>query len=141
MSLAQEQMPNYFVCNGANAPLANGSLIPALEILVDHYIKWVEKFIWDDIRSFCIKTSAVEQFTAYVDAWMPRSIWASNCRSWYKGGSEDGRVAALWPGSVNHVRAQASCSFLPKWFIANSFLVSSCNASRGHAGRITITHI
>ena len=27
-------------------------------------------------------------------------MFGTKCRSWYKGGKEDGRVVALWPGSI-----------------------------------------
>lgn len=94
------------VFNGPNAPIANGSLIPAMEKEGDYMIKMIEKMIREDIRSMCIKKQAEEDFTAYTDAWMPRSICklirlrgdqfrtdrfnlliltgSSGCRSWYK---------------------------------------------------------
>lgn len=72
----------------------------------DYMIKMIEKMIREDIRSMCIKKQAEEDFTAYTDAWMPRSICklitlrgdqfrtdnftltiltgSSGCRSWYK---------------------------------------------------------
>lgn len=33
---------------------------------------------------------------------MPRTAWASTCRSWFKNGKEDGPVTALHPGSRIH---------------------------------------
>ncbi|KAK9893389.1 hypothetical protein P389DRAFT_175398 [Cystobasidium minutum MCA 4210] len=102
LTLTMSGMPNYFIFNGPNAPIANGSLIPAMEKEGDYMIKMIEKMIREDIRSMCIKKQAEEDFTAYVDAWMPRSIWSSGCRSWYKGGTIDGRVSGLWPGSILH---------------------------------------
>jgi hypothetical protein len=33
---------------------------------------------------------------------MPRTSWAGPCRSWFKGGTEDGPVTALHPGSRIH---------------------------------------
>lgn len=89
----------------------------------DYMIKMIEKMIREDIRSMCIKKQAEADFTAYTDAWMPRSICkrlqqfdvvfrvltvashvgSSGCRSWYKGGTIDGRVSGLWPGSILHV--------------------------------------
>ncbi len=39
-------------------------------------------------------------------------VWTEECRSWYKAGSADGKVAALWPGSTLHyLEAMES----PKW--------------------------
>jgi len=31
-----------------------------------------------------------------------KTVWTEECRSWYKSGSADGKVAALWPGSTLH---------------------------------------
>lgn len=33
---------------------------------------------------------------------MQRTVWIDPCRSWYKAGSVEGRVTALWPGSTLH---------------------------------------
>jgi hypothetical protein len=33
---------------------------------------------------------------------MRDTIWKGGCRSWYKHGTVDGRVSALWPGSSLH---------------------------------------
>lgn len=30
-------------------------------------------------------------------------LGAGSCRSWYKGGTTNGRVSGLWPGSIMHV--------------------------------------
>jgi hypothetical protein len=64
----------YTVFNGPNAPIANGSLIPAMEKEGDYMIQMIQKMIREDIRSMCVKKQAEADFTAYTDAWMPRSI-------------------------------------------------------------------
>lgn len=69
----------------------------------DYIIKMIDKLLREDIRSICIKKEAVQAFVEYTDAWMPRTIWKSGCRSWYKGGTVDGRVSGVWPGSILHV--------------------------------------
>lgn len=33
---------------------------------------------------------------------MQNTVWNDPCRSWYKSGSVDGKVTALWPGSTLH---------------------------------------
>lgn len=93
MTVTMSNMPNYFsklalrlesgktllslylaVFNGPNAPIANGSLLPAMEKEGDYMINMIQKMIREDIRSMCVKKQAEEDFTAYTDAWMPRSI-------------------------------------------------------------------
>ncbi|ORY90734.1 hypothetical protein BCR35DRAFT_323518 [Leucosporidium creatinivorum] len=105
LTLAMSNMPNYFLFNGPNAPVANGSLIPAMEAEGDYIIKMVDKLLREDIRSVCVKKEAEQAFVDYTDAWMPRTIWKSGCRSWYKGGTVDGRVSGVWPGSILHFMA------------------------------------
>jgi len=38
----------------------------------------------------------------HKDNYMKRTVWETNCRSWYKNGSITGKVTALWPGSSLH---------------------------------------
>lgn len=45
----------------------------------DYMINMIEKMIREDIRSMCIRKEAEDEFTAYTDAWMPRSICESLC--------------------------------------------------------------
>lgn len=40
----------------------------------DYMIRMIEKMHKEDLRSFCVKDKVVEEFTAYSDAWMPRSV-------------------------------------------------------------------
>jgi len=44
---------------------------------------------------------AVKEFTAWKDEFMKRTVWAQDCKSWYKSGN-DGPIVALWPGSALH---------------------------------------
>ncbi|KAJ5976438.1 flavin-binding monooxygenase [Penicillium waksmanii] len=47
----------------------------------------------DNIRTMSILPEAVKSFTKYCD---------HKCRSWYKGGSEEGRITVLWLGLSVH---------------------------------------
>lgn len=40
----------------------------------DYMIRMIEKMYKEDLRSFCVKDDVVQEFTAYSDAWMPRSV-------------------------------------------------------------------
>lgn len=57
------------------------------------------RLIWD-YRSFTPREEAVAEFSRHKDAWMKRSVWDTDCRSWYKNVS--GTITAVWPGSVPH---------------------------------------
>ena len=65
-------------------------------------LKWIDRWQTENIRSFQPKLEAVNEFVEHVDNYMPRTVWTENCRSWYKHGSRDGRIVALWPGSSLH---------------------------------------
>ena len=77
-----------------------------MEAVGDYIIKMVEKMHRDDIRSVCIKPEVVEEFAAYSDAWMPRSVCASLSFSGFARLkltrlSRDGRVSKLVQESHN----------------------------------------
>lgn len=65
------------VFNGPNAPVANGSLLPAMEAEGDYIVKMIDKMLRDDIKSICVKDSAEKAFCDYTDAYMPRTICES----------------------------------------------------------------
>ncbi|KAJ5742479.1 uncharacterized protein N7511_011498 [Penicillium nucicola] len=56
----------------------------------------------DVVKSIEVKESAVQIFSDYCASYFPNTVFAGNCRSWYKTGSRDGRISALWPGSSLH---------------------------------------
>lgn len=68
----------------------------------DYMLKWIDRWQTENIQSFSPKMEAVEDFISHTDAFMERSVWVQDCRSWYKNGKAEGRVTALWPGSTLH---------------------------------------
>lgn len=47
------------------------------------------------------------------DELLKRTVWASDCRSWYKNGTKDGRISALYPGSILHFVSAFETTLLP----------------------------
>ncbi|KAH2961837.1 hypothetical protein KXV49_006337 [Aspergillus fumigatus] len=112
LSLAVDGFPNYFICLGPNAALGEGNLLLLIEKEIDYFTLCVQKMQRDNIRAMSVKKDAVEMFTRYCDQYFSRTVFSEKCRSWYKGGTEDGRVIALWPGSSLHsMKALAH----PRW--------------------------
>ncbi|KAH2465011.1 hypothetical protein KXV84_002637 [Aspergillus fumigatus] len=112
LSLAVDGFPNYFICLGPNAALGEGNLLLLIEKEIDYFTLCVQKMQRDNIRAMSVKKEAVEMFTRYCDQYFARTVFSEKCRSWYKGGTEDGRVIALWPGSSLHsMKALAH----PRW--------------------------
>ncbi|KAF2179966.1 FAD/NAD(P)-binding domain-containing protein [Zopfia rhizophila CBS 207.26] len=102
LTLAIPDFPNYFVFNGPNACVGNGSLIPVIETAGEYMIKAISRIQQHGARSLEVQREAVADLTEHIDVYMPRTVWSGNCRSWYKNGTVDGRVTAIWPGSSLH---------------------------------------
>jgi len=97
-----DRFPNYFFTLGPNCPIGNGPVLISIEAEVDYIIQMLSKFQKENIASFEVKSDAVEEFNNWKDEFMKDTIWTEECRSWYKAGSADGKILALWPGSTLH---------------------------------------
>ncbi|KAJ5439050.1 uncharacterized protein N7458_010048 [Penicillium daleae] len=102
ISVATDGFPNYFISLGPNAGLGEGNLLILIEKEIDYFTECVKKMQRDNIRALSVKADAVRRFTKYCDEYFAGTVFSSKCRSWYKGGTEDGRIIALWPGSSLH---------------------------------------
>ena len=102
LSFAVDDFPNYFICFGPNSALGEGNLLLLLERVIDYFTSCVLKMQRDNIRSMSVRKDAVQRFTRYCDQYFSRTVYSEQCRSWYKGGEEDGRVIGVWPGSSLH---------------------------------------
>ncbi|KAH3907715.1 hypothetical protein HBI56_181230 [Parastagonospora nodorum] len=100
LGLAAGGFPNYFMFLGPNSPIGNGPVLIGIEAQADYFMKFIQKFREENIKYFQPKVEAIRELTAHKDAWMSRSVWDRDCRSWYK--NAPGKVTALWPGSVPH---------------------------------------
>ncbi len=65
-------------------------------------LKLINCYQTENICSFSPKLEAVEEFVVHKDAFMKRTVWEQECRSWYKNGSITGKITALWSGSTLH---------------------------------------
>ncbi|KAK0777419.1 hypothetical protein LTR75_015961 [Friedmanniomyces endolithicus] len=100
LSVAAPDMPNYFCMMGPNAVVGHGSLMEALNWTGDYFCQWIKKIATEDIRSTTPKKSAVRAFNDYCDEIHKTLVWSGDCDSWYKRGTKDGRVTALFGGSA-----------------------------------------
>ncbi|SCO91332.1 related to steroid monooxygenase [Fusarium oxysporum] len=102
LGICAPKMPNYFVYFGPNSPLAHGSALPSFEHITTYMIRMIYKAQTEGYHSFEPSAQATSEFLEHCDAFFPRTIWSTKCRSWFKGGKEDGPVYALHPGSRAH---------------------------------------
>jgi cation diffusion facilitator CzcD-associated flavoprotein CzcO len=100
LSLAAPQFPNFMMFSGPNAPVGHGSLMAGLGWCADWMCQWLRKISAEDIKSVVPKASAAEEFNAYADEIMQTLVWSGGCSSWYKNHRQDGKVTAVWAGSV-----------------------------------------
>jgi hypothetical protein len=79
--------------------VGHGSLIPVIEVLADYILRVIEKVQRQSIRTVDVQTRAVDEFIEHTYEFMKRTAWSDNCSSWFKNGTVDGPVVAIWPGS------------------------------------------
>lgn len=110
LSLATSTFPNLFLMLGPNSAIGSGSLTTMIEATGDYIVRCVRKLQRDNIRAMAPLPNRVRDFTAYADAYFAHTVFAEECRSWYRDG--EGRVTGLWPGSTLHcIEALRS----PRW--------------------------
>ena len=102
VGVAAPSFPNYLSFLGPNSPVGNGPVLYAVEAQADYMLHWLDRYQTENIHRFSPKPSAVEESTAWKNAYMRRTVWGQPCKSWYKRNTVDGEVTALWPGSALH---------------------------------------
>lgn len=88
---------------GPNSPLANGSLILGIQATAAYIYKWLDKMQTEGVRSFEIHDDVNEEYNQHMQKYLERTVWTRGCRSWYKRGTVDGPVVAIYGGSVFHL--------------------------------------
>lgn len=102
LGVAAADFPNYLIFLGPNCPIGNGPVLSAIECQADYMCKLIDRFQTHNISTFAPKGEAIDDFLAFKDEFMKRTVWHDACRSWYKSLGPDGPVTALWPGSTLH---------------------------------------
>ncbi|KAF9565887.1 FAD/NAD(P)-binding domain-containing protein [Agrocybe pediades] len=100
--IATHGFPNYFMIGGPNSPVGNGPVLVALEAQVDYILKLANRWQTENIHYVQPSFDAVKEFVEHRNAFMKKTVWSQNCRSWYKNNSADGNVTILWTGSTLH---------------------------------------
>ncbi|KAJ5303741.1 hypothetical protein N7476_010540 [Penicillium atrosanguineum] len=95
-------MPNYFSFVGPNSPVSNGSLVQAIQGTAIYIAKCLKKMQTQSIRSMEISLKAQNDFNEHCQAYLKTTVWAGPCSSWYKQGTADGKIVAIYCGSTYH---------------------------------------
>lgn len=100
--MAVPDMPNYFCFIGPNSPISNGSLVLGIQATAVYVYKWLEKLQTEMISSFEVSADANDEYNQHIQRYLERSVWTRGCRSWYKRGTVDGPVVAIYGGTSFH---------------------------------------
>ncbi|KAF9885314.1 hypothetical protein FE257_013031 [Aspergillus nanangensis] len=98
LGLAVNELPNYFVFLGPSSPLSHGSALPTIEAVTKYMLRIVWKAQTESYKAVVPSSEAVHDFVHHNDTFHQKTIWGTKCRSWLKGGTEDGKVLTH-PGS------------------------------------------
>jgi hypothetical protein len=101
-SIAVDGFPNYFFINGPNSAVGSGDLIVVFQTEVDYVIQCIRKLQSQGYKSMDVKSLAVAEFQQYSQTYFKKTVFGTECRTWYKSGRSTGPVTALWPGSTLH---------------------------------------
>jgi cation diffusion facilitator CzcD-associated flavoprotein CzcO len=105
-------LPNYFMFNGPNCPVGHGSLLAVMEWTSEYILRWCNKIATEDIKSVSVKDKVVAEYNVYSQEFLKRTVWSGGCRSWYKNGKVDGKVTAMYAGSILHYKGEPYIVFL-----------------------------
>ncbi|KIW81124.1 hypothetical protein Z517_04147 [Fonsecaea pedrosoi CBS 271.37] len=98
LGVGAPSMPNYFTFYGPYGPLGQGSAMPMIELFASYIVQMVRKIQLEDIKSITPKTEMIDQYAEHADLFNKRTVYDAPCRSWFKGGTIDGRIM-LHPGT------------------------------------------
>lgn len=101
LSVSVPGYPNYFMMMGPNCLGGHGSLVESLNWTGDYFVKWIRKMATEDIKCVAPKPDVTKAFLRTGDEVHKTLVWSGACSSWYKRGTVDGRVTALFGGSAH----------------------------------------
>jgi cation diffusion facilitator CzcD-associated flavoprotein CzcO len=95
--------PNYFTFIVPNSPISNGSLVLGIQATAVYIYKWLEKLQTESIKSFEVRHDVNEEYNQHMQKYLERTVWTKGCRSWYKRGTVDGSVVAIYGSTSFHL--------------------------------------
>lgn len=87
---------------GPNGPIGHGGVFTLTEHIARYVTGVIKKCQTEGIKAIAPSQAVVDDYFEHIQSFMPRTAWASSCRSWFKRGKETGPVVALHPGSRIH---------------------------------------
>ena len=143
LAVCTDGFPNWFMALGPNSGVGSGSLLVLIERQVDYAVEAARKMQRERLKSIEVKREAVEDFDEYLEvgvsvlskgsvsdrttqSYFPNTVYSEKCRSWYKMGTTDGRIVALWPGMS--LRVRITCHTLPLMIVPSGSCLHAVRA-------------
>jgi cation diffusion facilitator CzcD-associated flavoprotein CzcO len=96
--------PNLFLVVGPGTGLGHSSMTVVIEAQARYAVDAVRQMRDHDIADVEVLPETQDTYNAWLDDRMRRTVWATGgCTSWYMD-NRNGRVTALWPGSLSRFR-------------------------------------
>jgi hypothetical protein len=64
--------------------------------------KCINKLQTQSLKSMTVTSAATKDYNEFSQDWLSKTVWVAPCRSWYKGGTTNGRVVGVYAGSCFH---------------------------------------
>ncbi len=100
--VAIPDFPNYFTFIGPNSPISNGSLVQGIQVTGIYIYNCIDKLQTEGIKSMEVDAQVTDEYNEHTQEYLKRTVWVSHCRSWYKRGTTDGQVVAIYGGTSFH---------------------------------------
>lgn len=75
LGVAAPGFPNYFIFLGPNCPIGNGPCLVAIEAEADWMMQVIDRYQTHNIYSIAPKEDAVEDFIAFKNDFMKKTVW------------------------------------------------------------------
>ena len=115
MCVTAPGFPNFFMLGGPNSPIGNYSWLITTENQLGFAMKLMDRLRAGNAREIAPRPEAARAFNAALAAEMPRTIWASGCKSWYL--DANGQVAS-WPWTYEKFLADMSAPVMEDFEVA-----------------------
>lgn len=112
---------------GPNSPISNGSLVLGIQATAMYVYQWLNKLQTEEYQSFEVREDVNEEYNEHVQQYLDRTVWTKGCRSWYKRGTIDGPVVAIYSGTSFHFMEAIK---RPRWEDFNLRRMPEASANR-----------
>eukprot|EP00028_Trichosphaerium_sp_Am-I-7-wt_P009445 CAMPEP_0168518610 /NCGR_PEP_ID=MMETSP0405-20121227/6815_1 /TAXON_ID=498012 /ORGANISM="Trichosphaerium sp, Strain Am-I-7 wt" /LENGTH=375 /DNA_ID=CAMNT_0008538975 /DNA_START=348 /DNA_END=1475 /DNA_ORIENTATION=- len=100
LGMSVPDFPNFYITYGPHTNLGHSSILTMVEIQANYISKLVDMMIVNDYKTADIKSSVMENYKKMIDTRMERTVFASDCNSWYRA-ENTGKVRNNAPYSVS----------------------------------------